>query len=319
MNNAITRRKSNAALLAICCNIILVSIKLVVGLLGGAISIVAEAAHSFVDLLAAFMAYLAVRKSGNPPDNVHNYGHGKVENLSGAVESVLIVLVAIWIVYEAVHKLLTGGTPDYLLYGMICMVISVSSNIFVSRHLYRVAKETQSPALKADALHNEADIWTSGGVLVGLVLIKVTGWNILDPIIAIAMALIIFREGLKLTKANISDLIDANIPEDEAAIKALIVRHKEVISVHNIRTRRSGGSKLIDMHMVFDGSITLSAAHELCHHIEGDIKDEIDAYDVVIHCEPCDENDDCHRIAEGKCDGTFCRNGKSQPEITKAS
>ena len=311
MNVEVTKRKSRAALLAICCSLTLVIIKLAVGILSGAISIVAEAAHSFVDLLAAFMAYVAVRKSGLPPDDAHNYGHGKVENLSGAVESVLIVLVAVWIVYESVQKLMIGGKPDYLLYGMVCMAISVTSNIFVSRHLYKVAEATQSPALKADALHNEADIWTSGGVLVGLVLIKLTGWDILDPIIAIAMALIIFREGLKLTKANISDLIDANIAEDDEAIRKLIARHQQIVSVHKLRTRRSGGSKHIDMHMVFDRDVTLRDAHELCHHIEKDIKDELGAYDVVIHCEPCYEREDfseCPRLIEGKCDGVFCAN-----------
>lgn len=309
MNIEITRRKSRAALLAICCNITLVSIKLVVGVLSGAISIVAEAAHSFVDLLAAFMAYYAVRKSGAPPDDSHNYGHGKVENLSGAVESVLILCVAVWIVYESVHKLIIGGQPDYLLYGMVCMAISVTSNIFVSRHLYKVAEATQSPALKADALHNEADIWTSGGVLVGLILIKITGWNLLDPIIAIAMAMVIFREGLKLTKANISDLIDSNIAEDEDIIKKLIARHKQIVSVHKLRTRRSGGNKHVDMHMVFDSDVSLREAHELCHHIERDIKVEIDAYDLVIHCEPCYEREDfqeCPRLKDGKCDGEFC-------------
>ena len=308
-NVLVNRRKSRAALLAICCNIILVTLKLIVGILSGAVSIVAEAAHSFVDLLAAFLAYFAVKKSAVAPDAVHNYGHGKVENLSAAVESVLIVLVAIWIVIEAVHKIMTGGTPDYLLYGIICMAVSVLSNIIVSRHLYKVAKETISPALKADALHNEADIWTSGGVLIGLALIKITGWAILDPIIAIAMALIIFREGLKLTRANVSDLIDANIPEDEEAIKKLVARHAQIVSIHKLRTRRSGGNKYLDMHMVFDGQSTLREVHDMCHHIEKNIKDELGAYDVVIHCEPCYEQDSLHgctRAAEGQCDGAFC-------------
>lgn len=190
--------KQRTAYLSIISNTTLVVLKLIVGIYVGAVSLISEALHSGVDLIAALIAFWAVRKSVTPPDVEHDYGHGKYENLSAAVEAVLIVAAALGIVYEAVDKFHASAVPEFLSYGIAIMVISIVINFFVSHRLIVVAKKTGSQALEADGLHLRADIWTSVGVLTGLVLMQVTGWAWLDPVIAIFVAGIIFRAGWRM-------------------------------------------------------------------------------------------------------------------------
>ena len=194
--------KAGAARISVFSNSALVLTKLAVGIITGSVSIISEAAHSAVDLLAALIAYYAVTTSDKEPDRNHAYGHGKVENISGAVEAVLIIVAAIWIIYEAGHKFSSQELPKDLEYGIAIMAISIVVNYFVSRRLFLVARRTQSQALEADALHLESDIWTSIGVLVGLVAIKATGLYWLDPVIAIVVAAIIFRAGFGMTRKS---------------------------------------------------------------------------------------------------------------------
>ena len=165
------RRKSNAALLSVASNTLLIILKLLVGLWIGSVSIISEAAHSSVDLLAAIIAFVAVRVSGRPADESHPFGHGKVENLSGTFEALLIFIAAIWILYEAAEKLRNPQPLNQACLGILVMLISVAVNIIVSRRLYQVGEETNSVALKADACHLHADIYTSLGVLIGLAII----------------------------------------------------------------------------------------------------------------------------------------------------
>ena len=197
--------KRNTAWLSIMSNTLLVILKLAVGLYVGAVSLVSEALHSGVDLIAAFIAFWAVRKAVVPPDKEHDYGHGKFENLSSAVEALLIVATAIFIIYEAIHKFNTPLDPEFLQYGIYIMFISIVVNIIVSRRLIAVAKKTDSQALEADGLHLQADVWTSVGVLLGLVGMKVFGFLWLDPVIAIIVALIIFRAGYKMVVDSVKN------------------------------------------------------------------------------------------------------------------
>ncbi len=233
------------------------------------------------------MAFFAVKSSDKPPDRLHGYGHGKIENFSGAIESIFIILIALWIGYESVEKLLNGFKPNFLLYGIICMVISLISNIFISRYLHKIANNTFSAALKAAALHNDADVWASGGVLGGLLIIYFTGWIWIDPIIAFIIAGIILKEGFHLTKVNISNLIDVNIIEDEPIIRDIIERNKDIISLHKLRTRRAGNIKIIDVHVMLDYNIKLGEAHTICDCIEKQIYENLGSCDITIHPEPC--------------------------------
>lgn len=199
--------------------------------------------------------------------------------------------------FEAVEKLKSAQMPQMLEYGMIIMVISIVVNYWVSSRLMKVAKETQSHALEADALHLQADIWTSAGVLVGLVLIQITGLPWLDPAIAIVVALIVFKAGYSMTKKSLYELTDISLPpEDGKIIEEIIKSHKEVISFHRLRTRRSGSYRLIDMHLILYKDMHLNKAHDISDQIEEEIKRRLGPCDMVIHLEPCD-----HHENFGKC------------------
>ena len=202
--------KKRTAWLSIGSNTVLVLLKLIVGFSVGAVSLVSEALHSGVDLVAALIAFWAVRKSTVPPDLEHDYGHGKFENLSAAIEAVLIVAAALGILYEAVDKFDEMAVPEFLEYGIAIMLFSIAVNFLVSRRLIVVAKRTGSQALEADGLHLQSDIWTSVGVLLGLVLMRMTGWAWLDPVIAIFVAGIIFRAGWRMVRESVMELTDAS-------------------------------------------------------------------------------------------------------------
>ena len=280
--------KKKTARLSIMSNTFLVLSKLIIGIYVGAVSIISEAAHSAVDLLAAMIAYYAVKQSGKPPDGAHAYGHGKIENLSGAIEAILIIIAAVYIIFESVEKLKVLQEPEYLEMGILVMLFSIIINYFVSRRLFKVARQTHSQALEADALHLQADIWTSVGVLLGLLAMKVTGWIWLDPIIAIVVAIIIFKTGYTMTMKSAMELTDVCLPlEDEETIIKILKTNDQVVDFHKLRTRRSGSYRLIDVHLVLDKNMPLQKAHEICDEIETDLKDILGRCDIVIHAEPC--------------------------------
>lgn len=282
--------KQSAAKMSIISNTTLMLFKLIVGFYVGAVSIISEAIHSAVDLIAAMIAYYAVRKSSKPPDGHHAYGHGKLENLSGAIEALLIVGAAIWIILEAAEKLGTNEMPSYLSYGIWVMGISIIVNLFVSERLMRVARKTDSQALEADALHLRADVWTSGGVLAGLILMEITDFAWIDPAMAILVALIIFRAGYRMTIKSASDLTDHALPpEEEAIITGILNSHEKVLEYHYLRTRKSGSYRFIDVHIVMDKNMTLEKAHRISEQIENLIKAKLSPCNVIIHMEPTGE------------------------------
>ena len=288
MNEELILLKRRTARLSVVSNTSLVIFKLLVSWQTGAVSILSEAAHSAVDLLAALIAWAAVRKSDLPPDEKHAYGHGKIENLSGAIEAVLIVVAAVGIVWEAAQKLNQQHMPEDLELGIAVMALSIAVNWLVSGKLMNVAKATGSQALEADALHLRADIWTSVGVLAGLGLIYWTGLPWLDPAIALVVAVIVFRAGWKLTKNSFAELTDISLPaEEEERIAALVQTHPEVLSLHRLRTRRSGSYRLLDMHVVLGKDLPLENAHTICDQLEAELKEAFAPCDVVIHMEPC--------------------------------
>lgn len=288
-NKELNKLKQSTAALSILTNSLLVILKLTVGIFSGAISIISEAAHSAVDLIASLIAYLSVRKSSMPPDDTHAYGHGKIENIAATIEALLIISVAFWIIYESFDKISSKTVPVFLEYGIVIMLISIGVNYWVSGKLSEVAALTGSHALEADALHLRTDIWTSVGVLIALVIIKITGFYWMDPLIAIIVALIILRAGYKMTKKNLYELTDISLStEEEAIIYETIQAHPAVITFHQLRTRRSGNSKLIDMHIVLEKDMPLYEAHNVCDEIESKLKELLGECDITIHIEPCD-------------------------------
>lgn len=284
--------KKRAALLSISSNVILIISKFVVGIITGSVSIISEAVHSFSDLLAAILAYFSVKAASEPADVEHQFGHGKFEDLSGGIEGALILLAAGYIIYEAVEKLL-GNVPSEFNtgVGIIVMFIAVIVNLIVSRHLFKVAHKTESIALLADAEHLRTDIYTSAGVLVGLVLIKFTGITLLDPIVAILIAFIIIKTGIKLCMTSVKNLLDTSLPEEERIIIKNIVNKympDEVIDILKLKTRKAGADRLIEFTLTVPDEMTIKSGHALCDRIEDDLAKEMNNAKVTIHLEPCD-------------------------------
>lgn len=284
----ILAKKTGAAGVSVVSNVVLVALKLAVGLLTGSVSVVSEAIHSSIDLVAALIAFFSVRLSDRPPDQDHPYGHGKIENVSGTVEALLILVAAIFIVYEAGQKIFHDFELEMVGLGVVVMGLSAVVNTVVSRYLSKVAARTDSLALEADAKHLHTDVLTSAGVFGGLLLVQITGWKILDPLVAIAVALVISKAAYDLTKKSSSDLLDAKLPEqEEEEIVAVLHGHEErFLGYHEFRTRKSGSRRHVDLHLVVDGSLSVAQAHEFCDHLEKDIADQLPNTDVTIHVEP---------------------------------
>jgi len=280
-------KKVRVARLSIFSNSLLIAMKLAVGILSGSISIISEAIHSFMDLLAAIIAFFSVRISDTPADDRHPYGHGKFENISGVVEALLIFVAAFWIIYEAAKKIMHPKEIESIGIGFIVMLVSAVINFFVSRRLYKVAKETDSIALEADALHLKTDVYTSAGVAVGLGLIWLTGYHIIDPIIAIFVALLILKESYTLFSRAYAPLLDVSLPKKEIeAIRLIIEKHcSDTVSYHDLRTRKAGNFKYIDFHLNLSEHLTVKQAHDICDAIENDIKASFSHTEVTIHVE----------------------------------
>jgi cation diffusion facilitator family transporter len=294
------RSKKFAAGMSIASNTILVTGKLVVGILINSVSVISEAVHSGIDLMAAVVAFIAVRESSKPPDKRHPFGHGKAESLSGFFEGLLIFLAIIIIVYEAILKIVTGaeiGEPDW---GLWIMGISAILNFIVSRQLFKVSKKSESLALEADALHLSTDVLTSMGVFVGLLLIKITDLHILDPLVALGVAIVIARAAYDIIKRSFNDLMDEGISEQElSGIERVLEDHSgSFIGFHDLRSRKVGTVREIDLHLVQSHDISLADAHKVCDHIEEEIIKAIPNAHVTIHVEPFEADSD---ISLEKC------------------
>jgi cation diffusion facilitator family transporter len=287
-------RKTSIARLSVFSNSVLILMKVVVGILSGSVSILSEAIHSFMDLLAAIIAFFSVRISDTPADARHPYGHGKFENISGVVEALLIFIASGWIIMEAVKKIIHPHVIEKIGLGIVVMSVSAIVNFVVSRKLYKVAKSTESIALEADALHLKVDVYTSLGVAAGLLLMSVLGYFFnhpliayLDPAIAIAVALLILRESFVLFKKAYAPLLDEALSEEEVVkIKTLISTYcSDTISYHGLRTRKAGNYRYVDFHLTVPAEMNVKTAHDLCDKIEGEIKHSVGHAEVTIHVE----------------------------------
>lgn len=288
--------KQGVAILSVGLNAVLVAIKLVVGLAIGSVGVISEAVHSGMDLLAAITALLAVRTSARPPDEDHHYGHGKAESLAGLIQALLIFLAAGLIINEAVQKLIHGAELESVDLGIVVMVISVLGNLVVARMVMKVARQTDSLALEADAWHHTTDVLTSLGVAVGLVAVRLTGLAWLDPLVAIGVALFICKAAWDITRSSLGDLLDASLPEeDHTAIREVLDRHRgDMVGYHEVRSRKSGADRYVDLHLVMNRNLTVRESHDLCDHLEEDIKQALGPVSLNIHVEPCRSDcDEC--------------------------
>jgi cation diffusion facilitator family transporter len=278
--------KVKTARLSVMSNILLIVLKLAAGLLSGSVSIISEAIHSAMDLIAAVIAYFSVRVADIPPDKRHPYGHGKYENISGVIEAMLIFIAAAWIIYEAAGKLSHGDVKiESIGAGSAVMIISAIVNILVSRRLYKVARLTGSVALEADALHLRTDVYTSAGVAAGLGLIYITKINWLDPLVAILVALLIIRESYRLMKTAFTPLLDTAWGNEEIEKLERILNGLEV-KYHDLRTRVAGNYRFIDVHIEIPRDVSVGSAHMYCDKIENELTSNYENLTVNIHVEP---------------------------------
>jgi cation diffusion facilitator family transporter len=284
---------SRAAAVSVASNSLLIFLKVTVGLLTGAVSVLAEAIHSALDLVAAVIAFFGLRAAGKPADREHPFGHGKWENVSGSIEAVLIFIAAVWIIYEAVKRIIHGGEVELLGWGMAVMAVSVVANTLVSRHLFKTAKAHDSLALEADAQHLRTDVITSLGVLLGLAAVQLTGLVILDPIIAIGVALIIVKAAWDILLKSFGGIIDTGLPpEEEKIIVETLAEHRgELVGFHQIKTRKAGAQRFVELHLVMPRTNSVEAAHRMCDHLEEDLKRRLPRLEISLHVEPC--ADDC--------------------------
>ncbi|MCZ7400163.1 MAG: cation diffusion facilitator family transporter [Candidatus Methanoperedens sp.] len=283
---------TSVARLSIYSNSLLLIMKLAVGILIGSISILSEALHSGIDLLAAIIANYSVKKAGQPADDEHKFGHGKFENVSGTVEAILIFVAAIIILYKSGEKILGNDGFEFELIGIGIVVMGISAivNFYVSSRIMKVAKKAESIALEADAYHLTTDVYTSIGVFIGLILIQITKNPIFDPVLAIIVALIILKASYDLTKRSVSGIMDVKLSDkEENIIKSIIAEHySEFAEYHDLRTRMSGAERYVDLHLVVPKNQQVVEAHEFCDHLEKDIKEQIPNLSILIHIEPCE-------------------------------
>ena len=275
------------ARLSILSNTMLILMKIIAGVISGSVSIISEAIHSGMDLIAALIAFFSVRASGKPPDKEHPYGHGKFENISGVVEAILIFIAAAWIIYEAISRLTGNGELESLALGSVVMFISAGVNALVSTRLYKVSRETESIALEADALHLKTDVYTSLGVAIGLLLIHITGWHFFDPLIAIMVAIIILKESYELLKKAYSPLVDSSLSAEELQIIERVLAKMQV-KYHDLKSRKSGNQRFVEFHIELPSKEKLKDVHDFCDRIERELTTEIKNLEVQIHAEPLD-------------------------------
>jgi len=282
-------RKTRAAAFSIASNATLIALKIVAGAITGSIAVITEAVHSATDLIASVVAYFSVRKADEPPDESHPYGHEKVENVAAGIEGMLILVGAGIIIYEAVRRLVDHAGVEKLAVGIAVIGFSVVANVVVSTYLYRQARLTDSPALEADAAHLRTDAFTSAGVLLALVLVEATGFEELDAITALVVAVAIVWAGIQILSRSSRVLVDEALPPDElAAVRVAIDEFgsDEVAGFHKLRARRAGSRRYVDLHVQFRAGTTLERAHELAHELQRAIRARLRGADVLIHLEP---------------------------------
>jgi len=300
MNSISTR--TGAVKLSMVVIICLIILKVVVSIISRSISISAQAADSILDIFSIGITLIALNMSVTPADEEHPFGHSKAEGLAAMVQAILVLGAGGYIIYSAINRIIhtTAIEPDE---GIAVMVISILTSLFLSRHLRRVAKATGSTAIDASARNISADVYSAAGVLLGLLMVRLTKLVILDPIIALIMAGFVLKAGREVTIRAIDELIDHALPKEEQEIlnNCLKAHNTQIVESHSVRSRRAGNVRFIDLHIVMPRNISFEKVHAMCDHLEQDITDEITNANVIIHAEPC-SSENCIRCSITVCD-----------------
>ncbi len=288
------KEKHQAALTSVIAAVGLTTFKIIVGVLTGSLGILAEAAHSGLDLVAALVTLFAVKVSGRPADEEHTYGHGKVENFSALIETLLLLATSAWIIYEGIQRLFfKTAEVEVNFWSFLVMVTAIVVDATRSRILYRTAKKHNSQALEADALHFSTDIWSSAVVILGLILVKVSQiapnlsfLHKADAVAAMGVAMIVIFVSVELGARTVQALLDKAPAGSEAKVKEIAESVAGVTDCHRVRVRPSGPVMFADIHVRMDGSLSVAEAHEKTLEIQKKVREVYPMMDVVVHTEP---------------------------------
>jgi cation diffusion facilitator family transporter len=294
--------KARTAVISVISNSVLILLKVIAGTITGSVAILTEAVHSSIDLVASIVAFFSVRKADEPADESHRYGHEKIENLAAAIEGILILVGSAAIGFEAIRHLVNHGRVQTVGLGIVVVGVSLAVNVGVSLRLSRTAKRTGSVALAGDAAHLGTDALTSAAVLVGLILVAITGAQWIDPVVALAVAALVVTTGVRLLAQSSRVLVDESLPPEEVeAIRKAIesLSSRGVVGYHELRTRRAGARRYVDLHVQFRAGTSLEDAHRTAHELQDQISTRLSGADVLIHLEPEDRVRPGQRLTTG--------------------
>jgi cation diffusion facilitator family transporter len=271
---------------------VLTIIKLVVGIASGSVAVLASAIDSVLDMFVSIFNYFAIHNSEKPADDSFNYGRGKIEALASVIEGTIIAVSGLFLLYQAVEKAINGEVSSYINESLGVMVISLIITVCLVIYLNGVAKKTNSMVIKADALHYKTDVYTNAAVLISLLLIQFTGYEIIDVIVGGGISIFIIYSAYELIRDGVLVLLDKSIEAEQVdEIIEIINSEKEVNAYHLLKTREAGHQTFVDVHLVFDCLITLMNAHRVSDHIEDKIRaiDESRDWIINIHMDPYDD------------------------------
>ncbi|MFW6068549.1 MAG: cation diffusion facilitator family transporter [Chloroflexota bacterium] len=292
------RRLTRYAWLSIATALVTIGLKAGAYLLTGSVGLLSDAMESGVNLVAAIIALVALTIAARPPDEEHAYGHSKAEYFSSGIEGGMIIVAALMIMASATERLLYPQPLQRIETGLLISLVAAGLNLATAIVLGRAGKEYDSATLQADARHLMTDVWTTAGVLLAVGAVAVTGWDALDPIIAILVALHILRSGFLLMRNSAYGLMDTALPdtEQEKIVSILEDHVDDGVMYHALRTRKSGAQRFISVHVQVPGAWSVQRGHTLLEEIEADIREAFPRVSVFTHLEPVEDPVSWHDI-----------------------
>jgi len=296
------RKRMGTARFSLASAVTLALAKFVVGVLSGSLGVLSSAFDSLADIFMSAVNLLSIRKSMEPADTTHPYGHGKVETLATAFQGTVIGATGVWVIREGILRLVAKRVPESADAAIAVMLAGVIASWYISNRIRRVGEETGSTALVADSLHFRTDVYTNAGILLSLALFRLTGWAWLDPGVALVVGIYITGIAARLLFEAVQDLVDRGLPRETVArVEGIINSHRPlIVDFHALRTRRSGSEKHVDFHVVVCRQFLLEDAHRVADHIEKEVGHALGNARVVTHIDPCEiecpGKDECERI-----------------------
>jgi cation diffusion facilitator family transporter len=287
MKKTIPVQKKQAALIALIGGVIILAVKLLAYFVSNSVAMLSDALESIVNIAASGLMLFSVWLSEKPADDSHNYGHQKIEDISSMLEGIFIVVAGLLIVYAAAGRLTAGVLPVEIDFAIGISMVATAMNGGLSWFLGRSAKKSGSVALEGDSKHLLSDVISTVGIWIGLFIVSLTGWSIVDPILAFVVAALIARMGLGLIRKSCGRLMDNSCKTEEAKIREVMLRHRyRFVDFHDMKTRRNGNQVFAELHLSVDGSLSVNEAHELTDHLEEELKTELPNASLTIHVEP---------------------------------